>query len=137
MNVRKRISGFLTITCTSFTVIMLLYAVLWSKDDIKPGTVFGLFGVCAAVGVIITLTSLVKFQSDALEMGVYFIEEFVTVFLFGGVILKLFPFSLRILLIVVGMLLAAYVVVVAAIMVNEKICSNEINKKLAQMKKQK
>ena len=116
---------------------MLLYAVLWSKDDIKPGTVFGLFGVCAAVGVIITLTSLVKFQSDALEMGVYFIEEFVTVFLFGGVILKLFPFSLRILLIVVGMLLAAYVVVVAAIMVNEKICSNEINKKLAQMKKQK
>ena len=119
MNIRKRISGFLTITCTSFTVIKLLYAVLWSKDDIKPGTVFGLFGVCAAVGVIITLTSLVKFQSDALEMGVYFIEEFVTVFLFGGVILKLFPFSLRILLIVVGMLLAAYVVVVAAIMVSE------------------
>ncbi len=137
MDIRKRISGFFTITCTSFTVIMLLYAALWSKDGIRPQTVFGLFGVCAGVGIIVFLTGFIPFQSVAMEMGVYFIEEFITVFLFGGVVLKLFPFDLKVLLIVIGMLVVAYLVVVAAIMVNEKICSDEINKKLAEMKKRK
>ena len=137
MNVRKYISAFLTITCTSFTVIMLLYCTLWSKDSIAPKTVFGLFGVCFAVGTAVLLTSFLPLQSDALRMGLYFAEEFVVVFLFGGVILRLFPFSLKMMLTVLGMLTAAYVVVMAAIMANEKICSDEINKKLTQMKKQK
>ena len=44
-------------------------------------------------------------------------------------------FSIGVLLSVFGMLAAAYVMVVAAVMVNEKLCSQEINHKLAEMKK--
>ena len=69
------------------------------------------------------------------RLGIDFLDTFVTVYIFGGCVLKLFRFNLRMLLIVFGMTLAAYTCVFIAIMVNEKICSDEINNKLAEMKK--
>ena len=96
---------------------------------------FKLFAVCAAVGVVVTVTTLFRIQSDVAKMGIYFAEEFVTVFLFGGGMLRLFPFNLKMCLTVLGMNIAAYLAVVAAVMANEKMCSNEINRKIAEMKK--
>ena len=49
--------------------------------------------------------------------------------------LRLFPFNLKMCLTVLGMNIAAYLAVVAAVMANEKMCSNEINRKIAEMKK--
>ena len=135
MDFRKLISGFFTVTCTSFTVIILLYCVLWGDDGISPRRVFELFAVCAVIGAVVVVTSLVPVQSDILRMGIYFAEVFVTVFLFGGGILRLFPFNGKMLLTVLGMTVAAYFVVMAAVMANEKMCSNEINQKIAEMKK--
>ena len=68
-------------------------------------------------------------------MGIYFVAEFVTVFLFGGGFLRLFPFNWKMCLTVLGMNVAAYIVVMAAVLANEKMCSNEINQKIAEMKK--
>ena len=135
MNLRKIISGFFTVTCTSFTVIVLLYCILWANDGITPRRVFELFAVCAVIGAVVVVTSLMPVQSDILRMGIYFAEVFVTVFLFGGGILRLFPFNGKMLLTVLGMTVAAYFVVMAAVMANEKMCSNEINQKIAEMKK--
>ena len=135
MEIRKIISIFFTLSCTSFTVIILLYCILWREDGITPQTVFKLFAVCAAVGVVVTVTTLFRIQSDVAKMGIYFAEEFVTVFLFGGGMLRLFPFNLKMFLTVLGMNIAAYLAVVAAVMANEKMCSNEINRKIAEMKK--
>lgn len=135
MEARKRISNFVTILCTSFTVIMLLYCVLWSDIGVTVRIVFELFAVCAAVSAVIFLTAFIPIQSKMLQMGVYFIETFVTVFVFGGGILKLFPFTWKVLFIIFGMLTAAYLCAAAALMANEKQCSNEINKKIAEMKK--
>ena len=95
---------------------------------------FELFAVCAVIGAVVVVTSLMPVQSNILRMGIYFVEVFVTVFLFGGGILRLFPFNVKMLLTVLGMTLAAYFVVMAAVMANEKMCSNEINQKIARMK---
>ena len=137
MDIRKKISEFLTITCTSFTVILLLYCVLWGKGGVYPVTLYRLCALCAMIGGVVTLTGFLPLQSDAVKLAIYFAEEFVIVFFVGGLAMKLFPFDLIILLAVLGMSAAAYLCVVAAIIVNEKICSEEINKKLAQMKKRK
>ena len=136
MKLRKHISCFFTVTFTSFTVIMLLYATLWSENGISPRTVYGLFSVCAVIGVAVLLTDLIPIQSVIVRLAINFLDAFLTVFLFGGCVLKLFPFSVGVLLSVFGMLTAAYAVVVAAVMVNEKLCSEEINHKLAEMKNQ-
>ena len=135
MNLIKRISVFFTVTCTSFTVIILIYCALWPELGLTFRRVYELFAVCAAISLIIIITDLIKIKNLLLLLGIYFIETFATVFLLGGGILKLFPFNLKMLLIVLGMLTAAYVVVVAAAMANEKMCSDEINKKLTEMKK--
>lgn len=137
MNPRKFISYFFTVACTSFTVIVLLYCILWSDDGITPRRVFELFAVCAAVSAVVTTTGYFSTQSDIVKMGIFFLEEFATVFLFGGGILRLFPFNLKMFLSVLGMNVAAYIAVMAAVMANEKICSNEINQKIAEMKKKK
>ena len=134
MEIRKRISWLVTILCTSFTVIMLLYCVLWPQETMTPRLVYELFAVCAAVSGVVLLTSFLPMQSMMLQMGVYFAETFATVFLFGGGILKLFPFTFKTMLLILGMLTAAYLCVVAAIMTNEKMCSDEINQKIAKMK---
>lgn len=135
MNLIKRISVFFTVTCTSFTVIILIYCALWPELGLTFRRVYELFAVCAAISLIIIITDFFRIQNLLLLLGIYFIETFATVFLLGGGILKLFPFNLKMLLIVLGMLTAAYVVVVAAAMANEKMCSDEINKKLTEMKK--
>lgn len=135
MNLIKRISVFFTVTCTSFTVIILIYCALWPELGLTFRRVYELFAVCAAISLIIIITDFFRIQNLLLLLGIYFIETFATVFLLGGSILKLFPFNLKMLLIVLGMLTAAYVVVVAAAMANEKMCSDEINKKLTEMKK--
>ena len=135
MNLIKRISVFFTVTCTSFTVIILIYCALWPELGLTFRRVYELFAVCAAISLISRITDFFRIQDLLLLLGRYFIETFATVFLLGGGILKLFPFNLKMLLIVLGMLTAAYVVVVAAAMANEKMCSDEINKKLTEMKK--
>ena len=135
MKIRKKISTFFTVTFPSFTVIMLLYAALWSENGISARTVYELFSVCAVIGVVVLLTDLIPVQSVIVRLAINFLDAFLTVFLFGGCVLKLFPFSIGVLLSVFGMLAAAYVMVVAAVMVNEKLCSQEINHKLAEMKK--
>lgn len=135
MNLIKRISVFFSVTCTSFTVIILIYCALWPELGLTFRRVYELFAVCAAISLIIIITDFFRIQNLLLLLGIYFIETFATVFLLGGGILKLFPFNLKMLLIVLGMLTAAYVVVVAAAMANEKMCSDEINKKLTEMKK--
>ena len=135
MQWKKWFSQFFTIICTSFTVIVLLYCALWADDGVTPRRVFELFAVCAAVSVVVTATSLFRIQSDIVKMGVYFAEEFVTVFLFGGGILRLFPFNWKMCLTVLGMNIVAYLAVMVAVMANEKMCSNEINHKIAEMKR--
>ena len=72
MEIRKIISVFFTLSCTSFTVIILFYCILWREDGITPQTVFKLFAVCAAVGVVVTVTTLFRIQSDVAKMGIYF-----------------------------------------------------------------
>ena len=135
MDIRKKISGFFTVTFTSFTVITIIYAALWSENGISSRTVFGLFGVCAVIGVLISITDYIPAQSLIARLAIDFLDTILTVYLFGGCVLKLFRFNLPMVLIVFGMMFAAYVGVFVAVMVNEKICSDEINHKLAEMKK--
>ncbi|MDD6396093.1 MAG: hypothetical protein PUB37_07975 [Firmicutes bacterium] len=138
MNFKKRIGYFFTMTCTSFTIIMLLYAALSGVMNAPVGAkaVYALFAVCAMVSLVIVITSFIPIKSEPVKYLINFIDVFLTVFLFGGGVLGVFPFTWNIMLIVFGMLSAAYVGVVVVLLVSEQITASDINKKISEMKKQ-
>ncbi len=137
MQWKKWFSQFFTIICTSFTVIMLLYAGLaeWMDAALTVTRVFGLFGICAMVALLIFLTDFIPFKTRQTRLAVNFLDVCIAVFGFGGDILKIVPFSRPIVLTVLGMSCAAYVGVIAIMFVNEQIAANDINRKLSEMKK--
>lgn len=135
MEWKKKISQLLTVTCSSFTIIMLLYALLFGDENIPINqATFILFAVCAMTSVAIFLTDFIPIKSVPLRFAIDFIDVFLTVFLFGGGVLGMFPFKLRIMLIVFGMLTVAYVGVVAVMLITEQIIAEDINKKISEMK---
>lgn len=138
MNFKKKIAYFFTMTCTSFTIIMLLYAALSDimGAPVSSTAVYALFAVCAMVSLVIVITSFIPIKSEPIKYLLNFIEVFLTVFLFGGGVFGIFPFTWDIMLIVFGMLSAAYVGVVVVLLVSEQITASDINKKISEMKKQ-
>lgn len=136
MQWKKRFSGFFTITCTSFTIIVLLYTVLSGFMDVPVNAkeIFVLFSVCAMVALVIFLTDFIPIKSISLRFAINFLDVFLTVFLFGGGLLGMFPFTWKIMLIVFGMLTVAYIGVVAVMFINEQITAADINKKILEMK---
>lgn len=137
MNWKQRFSQFFTIVCTSFTVIMLLYAGLaeWMHADLTVPRIFGLCAICAMVAFLVFLTDFIPFKANHTRMAVNFLDVCTAVFGFGGGILKIVPFSLPIVLTVLGMSCAAYAGVIAVMFVNEQIAANDINRKLSEMKR--
>ena len=136
MTMKKRINGFLNVTCTSFTIVALIYTLLANSigADLTERSILSLFAVCAAVGAVIFITDFIPVQSLILRLGIDFIDVTATVFLFGGVVLRLFPFDAGIILIVFGMLTAAFAGAAALAIANERISSDAINQKIAEMK---
>ena len=136
MEIRKKISGFITLTCVSFTIITLLYIALaeWMDADLTRVRIFCLFAVCAMVGAVILVTDFIPVGSLLLRLLIDFVDVALTVFLFGGVVLKLFPFHAKIIFTVFGMLTAAFAGAAALAIVNDRLASQAINQKIAEMK---
>ena len=137
MQMRKKISVFFIMTCASFTIIMLIYTALaeWMKADLTQSRIFALFGVCAMVAAVISATDFSPAQSVLVRLAIDFADVFLTVFLLGGGVMKLFTFNMKTMLTVFGMLSAAFVGVAALVLANEIIHSGEINQKIAEMKR--
>lgn len=138
MDTKKRISYFFTMTCTSFTIILLLYTILSKKIDavINAKAIYMLFATCTMTSLVITITSFIMIKSEPIKYLISFMEVFLTVFLFGGGVLGVFPFTWEIMLIVFGMLSAAYVGVLLSLLLSEQVTALDINKKISEMKKQ-
>lgn len=138
MNKRIRIGEFFTILCTSFTVITLSYILLSDFMDAVVNTeaILKLFGTCAMVALVIFITDYIPITNLPLRLLINFLDVFLTVFLFGGGILRMFPFEWEIMLIVFGMLSAAYVGVITVMVINEQIKATDINSKISEMKKE-
>ncbi len=138
MNKRIRISEFFTIACTSFTIITLLYVLLSGPMEVvvNAEAILKLFGICAMVALVIFITDSIPITNLPLRLLVNFLDVFLTVFLFGGAIMKMFPFEWEIILIVFGMLCAAYIGVIVVMIVNEQIKAADINNKILEMKKE-
>lgn len=136
MDWKKRISQAFTITCTSFTIIMLLYTLLsgWMNAPVNERAIYVLFAVCAMTSVVITLTDFIPINSAWLRYLINFLDVFLTVFLFGGGVLGMFSFTWKLALTVFGMLTVAYGGVVAAMLLSEQISAADINHKLSEMK---
>ncbi len=138
MNKRIRISEFFTILCTSFTIITMAYILLSDFMDAVVNTeeILKLFGICAMVSLVIFITDSIPITNLPLRLLINFLDVFLTVFLFGGGILKMFPFEWEIMLIVFGMLSVAYVGVITVMIINEQIKAADINSKISEMKKE-
>lgn len=138
MDTKKRISYFFTMTCTSFTIILLLYTILSKKMDavINAKAIYMLFATCTMTSLVIIITSFIPIKNEPLRYLINFMDVFLTVFLFGGGVLRVFPFTWDIMLIVFGMLSAAYVGVLLSLLLSEQVTALDINKKISEMKKQ-
>lgn len=138
MNKRIRISEFFTILCTSFTIITMAYILLSDFMDAVVNTeaILKLFGICAMVSLVIFITDSIPITNLPLRLLINFLDVFLTVFLFGGGILKMFPFEWKIVLTVFGMLSAAYIGVITVMIINEQIKAADINNKISEMKKE-
>ena len=137
MRWKKRWSQFFTTVCTSFTLVVLLYVALadWMEADVTVRSIWDLFAICAAVGVVIFLTDLLPVRSVPLRLVIAFFDVCATVFLVGGAVLKFIPLDAAIILTVLGMICAAYVAVFAVSIVNERIAAADIKHKVMEMKK--
>ena len=138
MNKRIRISEFFTILCTSFTIITMAYILLSDFMDAVVNTeeILKLFGNCTMLSLVIIITDSIPITNLPLRLLINFLDVFLTVFLFGGGILKMFPFEWKIVLTVFGMLSAAYVGVIIVMIINEQIKAADINSKISEMKKE-
>ncbi len=138
MNKRIRMGEFFTILCTSFTIITMAYILLSDFMDAVVNTeeILKLFGICAMVSLVIFITDSIPITNLPLRLLINFLDVFLTVFLFGGGILKMFPFEWEIMLIVFGMLSVAYVGVITVMIINEQIKAADINSKISEMKKE-
>lgn len=138
MDKRIRISEFFTILCTSFTIITMAYILLSDFMDAVVNTeeILKLFGICAMVSLVIFITDSIPITNLPLRLLINFLDVFLTVFLFGGGILKMFPFEWKIVLTVFGMLSAAYIGVIIVMIINEQIKAADINNKISEMKKE-
>ena len=136
MEWKKRISWAFTITCTSFTIIMVLYTLLagWMDAPINERAIYVLFAVCAMTSVVIMLTNFIPINATWLRYLINFLDVFLTVFLFGGGVLGMFSFTWKIALTVFGMLTVAYGGVIAVILLNEQLSAANINNQISEMK---
>lgn len=139
MEWKKRISQAFTITCTSFTIIMVMYTLLaeWMDAPVNERAIYVLFAVCAMTSIVITLTDFIPISSAWLRYLINFLDVFLTVFLFGGGVLGMFSFTWKLALTVFGMLTVAYGGVVAAMLLSEQISAADINHKISEMKHKK
>ena len=137
MKMKQKFRDFFSVTCVSFTIIMLIYTALsdWMNADLTRGSIFSLFAVCAIAGAVIFVTDFIPVGSLLLRLGIDFIDVALTVFIFGGVILKLFSFNSKTILVVTGMLMAAFVGAAALSILSDRLSSQAINQKIAEMKK--
>lgn len=137
MNLKKRIGYFFSSLCVSFTIIMLLYTALSGimNAPVSSKAVYMLFAVCAMVSLVVIVIAVIPINNVPLKFLINFMAVFLTVFIFGGGVLGLFPFEWDIMLIVFGMLSLAYVGVVVVFLATEQIVAADINKKISEMKK--
>lgn len=137
MKMKQKFRDFFSVTCVSFTIIMLIYTALsdWMNADLTRGSIFSLFAVCAIAGAVIFVTDFIPVGSLLLRLEIDFIDVALTVFIFGGVILKLFSFNSKTILVVTGMLMAAFVGAAALSILSDRLSSQAINQKIAEMKK--
>ncbi len=103
---------------------------------VNAEAILKLFGTCAMVSLVIFITDSIPITNLPLRLLINFLDVFLTVFLFGGGILKMFPFEWEIMLIVFGMLSVAYVGVITVMIINEQIKAADINSKISEMKKE-
>jgi hypothetical protein len=118
---------------------MLLFTLLAKPmgATLNATAVYLLFAVCVMVSIAVVLASFIPIKSEPLKYLVYFIVVFLTVFLFGGGVLEMFPFKWYYILIVFGMLSVAYVGVVVVLLISEQMTAVNLNKKISEMKKNK
>ena len=127
MRWKKRWSQFFTTVCTSFTIVVMLYATLadWMGADVTVRSIWDLFAICAAVGVVIFLTDLLPVRSVPLRLAIAFFDVCATVFLVGGAVLKFIPLDAAIILTVLGMICAALIMTLGSTLA-DAIISGEI-----------
>lgn len=138
MNKRIRISEFFTMICTSFTIITMLYVLFSGPMDaiVNAEAILKLFATCAMVALVIFITDSIPITNLPLRLLINFLDVSLTVFLFGGGILKMFPFERALILIIFGMLSATYVGVMIVMIINDQIKAADINNKISEMKKE-
>lgn len=137
--IQKKISQAIMITCTSFTIIMVIYAFIGlfidEKWQMSNKELLIIFIVCAAVASAISITLMLPIDNTIVKSFISFTAMFVVVFFFGGGLLKMFPFEPKVMLLVFGMICAAFIGVSIHVIRAERLAAVNINAKLSEIKK--
>ncbi|OEH84157.1 hypothetical protein BHU72_12175 [Desulfuribacillus stibiiarsenatis] len=124
-------------TCISFTSVLLIYSLLGEIGitlKVQNYTVFQLFGISAVIAMVMFFTDQIPFKTVYTWIAVSIADIFVVVFVLGGLIFQMFPFTPFILLVVSMMIIVVYFVVFGVMVIKNQVDAHSINKKLLAMR---
>ncbi|RIX48720.1 DUF3021 family protein [Paenibacillus nanensis] len=129
---------YFTITCMSFTFLILIYALLSELGLFSPMTMneillYFLMTLCGSV--LIALTDRLPISNGPVNSLVRILDVAVSVFGIG-IAFDLFPLEWSYILPIIGMILIIYVGVSAVVMIKGKADASEINKQLSRRMQQ-
>lgn len=129
---------YFTITCMSFTFLILIYAFLSELGLFAPMTMneillYFLMTLCGSV--LIALTDRLPISNGPVNSLIRILDVAVSVFGIG-IAFDLFPLEWSYILPIIGMILIIYVGVSAVVMIKGKADASEINKQLSRRMQQ-
>ncbi len=140
----QRIKYYLSIACISFTaleIIMSILQIIYPEELMSSaGWTFNLeaFSVCLTIAVFMFFTDIFTYNfNKILSIIIHLMDITVVVMLLGGFVFHWFPIKWEFLLLVLGIILAVYIIVYAAMIFNVRVTSYQINKKITERKERK
>lgn len=135
----KNFKYYLTICCTSFTVVTLILSVINISVDLMSSNTWmnniELFIVCFFITMLMMFTDMLTKNSNIfLGILVHLVDVFVPVFGIGGFIFGWFPISWYWVGIVSGLLIVIYFSIYGIMLLQVKNTSDGINKKILERK---
>lgn len=130
---------YLTICCTSFTVVILILSVINICFDLMSSNMWinniELFGVCFLITMLMLFTDMFTKNSNIfLVILVHLIDTFIPVFGIGGFLFSWFPISWYWIGIISSILIVIYFSVHGIMLLHIKSTSDGINKKILERK---
>ncbi len=131
--------AYFSINCYSFTLLILIYAVLDKLNVFPPVTsdhIFVYFLMTTLIAILIALTNKLPIKNNLLCSLIRLLDITLVVFSLG-ITFKIFPLDWFIISIIMGMILVIYFGVQGLLIIKDHSDAHAINKQLTLKKKEK